>query len=141
MQYNYLSPTFAVAPQIQAQDVATIYAAGFKTILCNRPDKEVESQNHAKAIEEAAKECGITFLHNPFDAASFCAQNIKAQENAIQNAESPILAYCASGRRSSVAWAFANAKMMPIDDIITALNTAGYDLPHLRVQLESYCTA
>jgi sulfide:quinone oxidoreductase len=39
-----LTPAFAVAPQISPEDVQAIAAAGYKSIICNRPDDEGDGQ-------------------------------------------------------------------------------------------------
>lgn len=41
MDIKQLSTNYAVSPQIDAADVVAIARAGFKTIICNRPDMEV----------------------------------------------------------------------------------------------------
>ena len=41
-----VTETLSVSPQIQDQDVAAIAAAGFRAILCNRPDGEDLSLIH-----------------------------------------------------------------------------------------------
>jgi uncharacterized protein (TIGR01244 family) len=46
------------------------------------------------------------------------------------------LAYCASGTRCSVVWAFAQAGRIATDHILDATSRAGYQLAHLRPQLE-----
>jgi uncharacterized protein (TIGR01244 family) len=46
------------------------------------------------------------------------------------------LAYCASGTRSCIAWALAQAGQQSADDLLTAARLAGYDLENLRVTLE-----
>jgi uncharacterized protein (TIGR01244 family) len=62
--------------------------------------------------------------------------NVDAQRTAIDAASGPILAYCASGNRSSVVWALAQAGRMPVDDLIGIPAKHGYQLEHLRPQLE-----
>jgi uncharacterized protein (TIGR01244 family) len=40
MQINTLSDTYSVSPQIDICDVPSIAEAGFKSVICNRPDQE-----------------------------------------------------------------------------------------------------
>ncbi|MBT8412600.1 MAG: TIGR01244 family phosphatase, partial [Octadecabacter sp.] len=49
----------------------------------------------------------------------------------------PVLAYCASGTRSSIVWALGQAGTMATDEIITAAAAAGYDLSGLKPQLDA----
>ena len=40
MRPNFLTDNFAVHEQMDAADIEAALAAGFKTIICNRPDSE-----------------------------------------------------------------------------------------------------
>jgi uncharacterized protein (TIGR01244 family) len=46
-----------------------------------------------------------------------------------------VLAYCASGTRSTFLWAFASAERLPADTIVEAAARAGYDLRGIAPQL------
>ncbi|TGR60034.1 TIGR01244 family phosphatase, partial [Mesorhizobium sp. M2D.F.Ca.ET.223.01.1.1] len=37
MEYREISEDYSVSGQIQAEDVAAITAAGFNSVICNRP--------------------------------------------------------------------------------------------------------
>ena len=52
-------------------------------------------------------------------------------------AAGPVLAYCASGNRSSVVWALSQAGQLPVEDLIAIPARHGYQLEHLRPQLET----
>ncbi|MDE3029426.1 MAG: TIGR01244 family phosphatase, partial [Paracoccaceae bacterium] len=41
MEIRALTPDYAVSPQIEPADVAAIKAAGYTTVICNRPDREI----------------------------------------------------------------------------------------------------
>jgi uncharacterized protein (TIGR01244 family) len=56
---------------------------------------------------------------------------------AIAAAKGPVLAYCASGTRSSIVWSLGQAGKMPTDDIIAETAKAGYDLAGMRRQLDA----
>jgi len=51
MQITQISQDFSVSPQITTADVTEIANAGFKSIICNRPDFE----EMANAISELPK--------------------------------------------------------------------------------------
>ena len=137
MQINYLSPNFSVAPQIAVVDVATIAEAGFKSVICNRPDQENPETHQIAAIKAEVIAAGLEFAENVFDPSTFGPDKIQRQSELLQELPSPVLAYCASGTRCSIVWAFAHASSMDIDSILTATTSAGYQLSHLRPQLES----
>jgi uncharacterized protein (TIGR01244 family) len=137
MNINQISPTYAVAPQIEVTDIAAIAAAGFKTIICNRPDAEVPPSHHASVMEAAAKAAGLTFVINPVTHQTLNMDMVTAQKAAIDASSGPTLAYCASGTRSSIVWALGQANEMSADDILSATSAAGYDLGGMRPQLDA----
>ena len=51
MEYREISEDYSVSGQIQAEDIAAIKAAGFKSVICNRPDDEQPGQPSADSIE------------------------------------------------------------------------------------------
>ena len=137
LDIRQITPAYAVSPQIDPDDMAAIAAAGFTTIICNRPDVEIPPSHHASVMAQAAQEAGLDFVVIPVTHQSLNAQMVAEQKAAIDNSTGPVLAYCASGTRSSIVWSLANAGEMPADDIIAATAAAGYDLAGLRPQLEA----
>ena len=137
MDIRPLSPTFAVSPQIGVEDIPAIKAAGYTTIICNRPDAEVPPSHDAATIGDAATAAGLVFIINPVTHHGLNMAMIDSQKQSMDAATGPVLAYCASGTRSSIVWSFAQAKDMPADDIIAATTAAGYDLGGMRGQLEA----
>ena len=137
MDIRQLSPTHAVSPQIAVEDVPAIAQAGFKTIICNRPDGEVPPSHQATAIEAAAKEAGLEFVVIPVTHQGLNLDIVEAQKLAIDAAAGPSIAYCASGARSSIVWSLTQAGEVPTDDIIAATAAVGYDLGGMRAQIDT----
>lgn len=137
LDIRYLTPDYAVSPQIDPGDLAGIARAGFTTVICNRPDTENPEPLHMAALAEAAEEAGLTFIENPFGAMGIGPQTLDRQSDAIGNSDGPVLAYCRSGTRSATIWAFSMAGRMPTDDILQAAAGAGYALEPLRVQIDA----
>jgi len=137
MDIRQLSLTYAVSPQIAAEDIAAIAEAGFTTIICNRPDEEIPPSHHASVIEAAAVEAGLGFVTIPVTHHGLNVDMIAAQKAAMDASNGPSLAYCASGTRSSIVWALGQAQEMSADEILTATASAGYDLAGMRPQLNS----
>jgi len=137
MDIRALTPTYAVSPQIDLSDLAAVKAAGFTTVIDNRPDGEIPENLHAAEMQAAAKALGLTFVINPLIPGNFTDQNIAAQQAAVATATGPVFAYCASGNRCSVIWAMMNAGKMPVDDLIGIPARFGYQLGHLRPTLEA----
>ena len=136
MDIRQITPTYAVSPQISPDDCQSIADAGFVAIICNRPDMEVAPYNRSVTIEAAAIAAGLTFVDLPITHQTMNAENVLAHRAAIDAANGPVFAYCASGTRSSVVWSLGQAGDMPSDEIIAATSKAGYDLRGLHPQLE-----
>ncbi|WP_431299592.1 TIGR01244 family sulfur transferase [Tabrizicola sp. BL-A-41-H6] len=141
MDIRPLTPAYAVSPQIEPSDLPAIKAAGYTTIIDNRPDGEIPPHLHAGAMKAAAEALGLRFVANPVVGGAMTMDNVAAQAAAIDVASGPILAYCASGNRSSVVWALANAGRLPADDLINLPARFGYQLEHLRAQIQSLAAA
>ena len=89
-------------------------------------------------MRAAAEALGLTFVVNPVIGGALTLDNVTAQEAAIAAAAGPVLAYCASGNRSSIVWALANAGKHPADELIGLPALFGYQLEHLRPQIEAF---
>lgn len=135
MDIRPLTPTYAVSPQIALSDLAAIKAAGYALVIDNRPDAEIPADLHTAHMAEAARALGLTFIANPVISGGLTAENVAAQAAAVAAAEGPVLAYCASGNRSSVVWALMHAGQMDADFLINTPARYGYTLEHLRSQL------
>jgi uncharacterized protein (TIGR01244 family) len=136
MQINTLSDDYSVSPQIEVCDVPSIMQAGFKSVICNRPDQENPEPRQIEAIKAAVESAGMDFAENVFDPSSFGPDKIERQAELLAQLPSPVFAYCASGNRCSIVWAFAQAGRIATDTILDATTQAGYQLAHLRPQLE-----
>ena len=79
MQINTLSDTYSVSPQIDICDVPSIAEAGFKSVICNRPDQENPESHQMEAIEAAVRAAGMDFAANVFDPSSFGPDKIERQ--------------------------------------------------------------
>lgn len=137
MDIRPLSPAYAVSPQIAPEDCQAIADAGFTTIICNRPDMEIGPGLTAAEVEAAARAAGLDFVVIPVTHQSLNAEVVAAQRAAMDAATGPVLAYCASGTRSSIVWSLSQAGEMSSDAIINATTQAGYDLRGLRPQLDA----
>ena len=137
MEIRALTPTYAVSPQIEPADLPVIKAAGYTTVIDNRPDGEIDEGLQGSAIRKAAEALGLTFVLNPLIPGAFTPENVAVQSAAIAGSKGPVFAYCASGNRCSIIWAMMNAGNMPIDDLVAIPARFGYKLDHLRPTLEA----
>ncbi|WP_296423998.1 TIGR01244 family sulfur transferase [Yoonia sp.] len=141
MDIRQITPDYAVSPQIDPGDIAAIKAAGFTTVICNRPDAEVPPSHHAAVMADAARDAGLTFVVIPVTHQGLNAEIVAAQKHAMDTSAGPVLAYCASGTRSSIVWSLSQATERDADQIIAATAAAGYDLGGLRPQLAALAAA
>jgi uncharacterized protein (TIGR01244 family) len=137
MDIRPLTPDYAVSPQIDPADLPAVKAAGFTCVIDNRPDGEIPPHLHTAEMRRAAEALGLTFVANPVIGGMMTMDNVIAQRAAIQAAAGPVLAYCASGNRSSVVWALALAGTRPTDELVAIPSRHGYQLGHLRDQIEA----
>jgi uncharacterized protein (TIGR01244 family) len=135
MDIRKITPGYAVSPQIALSDLTAIKAAGFTTVIDNRPDGEIAPDLHTDHVRAAAEALGLTFIANPVIGGAMTMENVTAQGAAIAASTGPVFAYCASGNRSSVVWALSQAGTMPADDLIGLPAKFGYQLEHLRPQI------
>lgn len=122
---------------IDPEDCPAIAAAGYTTVICNRPDGEVPPSHHASVMKAAAEAAGLSFVENPVMGGGMTMENVTTQGAVVAEATGPVLAYCASGTRSSIVWSLSQAGEMSTDDIIAATVRGGYQLEHMRPQLDA----
>ena len=138
-EFKRVTPDFAVAGQLGTADIARAADEGFRTIISNRPDGEAPGQPSASEIKTAAEAAGLTFRHIPFSGVPPAPAVVMETAEALDEANSPVLAYCRCGARSITAWALAQAlagSHTP-DEIIALAQKAGYDLTGARGALET----
>jgi len=136
MDIRQITPDYAVSPQIQAQDIPDIKAAGFRSIMCNRPDGEEFGQPEFDAIAQAAREAGLEVRSVPIVSGMVTPQAAQDFATALDDMPKPMLAYCRSGTRCTMLWSIANHGKMRGEDIINATHNAGYDMAGLVRQLD-----
>ncbi len=100
MELTKQTSRLSTSPQISAEEVQKIAAAGFRSIICNRPDGEEQGQPTAKEIGAAARAVGLGFAHVPAVSGSISDRDGLAMKRALAELPAPVLAYCRSGARS-----------------------------------------
>lgn len=133
-----INDSISVAPQIAVEHVSEIAAAGYTTIVNNRPDDEDAGQPSGDAIRAAAEAAGLTYVAIPVTHAGFSHPQIDAMTQALTDSKGPVLAYCRSGTRSCNLWALAAAKAGRNPNLLLAqAEDAGYDLRGIRPMLDA----
>jgi uncharacterized protein (TIGR01244 family) len=135
---TYLTPHFAVTGALLPADFPGIAALGFKSVLSNLPDGESSKYPSASEEAELTKDAGMAFRHVPIIKSEvFSDRVVEGVGQMLTELEGPVLAHCASGARSAIAWAAAAARTQPANCVIAALKNAGYDLAALCDELEA----
>ena len=137
MKFAKINNELTVSDQITIEDLKEIEAQGYKTIFCNRPDQESEGQLAFSAIEKEAQNLGIKAIHQPVIGGQISEEDIANFGTYFEVAQKPVFAYCRTGTRCSTLWALSHAKILPIDDILSKTQNAGYDLSSLRDRLNA----
>ena len=138
MDIRELSPAYAVSPQLDPEDATAIAAAGYRVVLCNRPEMEVPPSHQAAAIQAAVEAAGMRFVFNPFSHQALTQDILDLQAETIAAEDGPVLAYCASGTRCTILWLLTAAQAgQNTAPMLTAAATAGYQLDHLAPQLDA----
>jgi uncharacterized protein (TIGR01244 family) len=105
MEYRQISDNYSVSGQILPDDIAAIKAAGFKSVICNRPDNEQPGQPSADSVKKAAEAAGLEFRYIPVISGQITEENVADQAIALENLKGPVFAYCRSGARCTNLYA------------------------------------
>lgn len=120
MDIKQLTPMLSVAPQLTCAQVAQAGAAGFRAILCNRPDGEGPDQPTAAEIGAAARAAGLGFAYVPAVAGALTDSDAAAMRAVLDSLPGPVLAYCRSGARAE--------KLAEMAGALLARDAAHYDV-------------
>lgn len=103
--WNKLDDKVAVTGQISTEDIAEIAAAGYKSIICNRPDGEGgENQPASSELENAAQAAGLQFAYLPVEIGKVTAEKCAEFHHLLEELPGPVLAFCGSGKRAKALY-------------------------------------
>ncbi len=135
MKVKALSSQISVSPQLSLDDVRQAHEAGFRTLICNRPDGEGPDQTTFVEIKRAAEELSMQAHYLPIISGQMDDAHAAEFGRLLATSEQPVLAYCRTGTRSTNLWALSQAAEAPADDLLRAAQTAGYNITSLRGRL------
>lgn len=126
-----LSAGVWAAPQIATDDLPELARQGIRRIVSHRPDGEDPDQPSAADISAAATSAGLEFVHAPVTGMPG-PDAVKATADALEDGV-PVLMFCRSGTRSTIAWALAMRSLdrADPDTLRQTAAAAGYDLSRL----------
>lgn len=90
------------APQLSPEQMAEVAAAGFKSVVNNRPDfEEGPQQPTGAAIGAAAAAAGLQYHHLPVASGFQSPEEAAALAALLKDLPRPVLMFCRSGARST----------------------------------------
>ncbi len=128
--FRQITPEFWASAQLESEDFPRAAAEGCRLVINNRPDGEVPGQLPAAEAAAAAHAAGLAYLHLPIVPGGLTDGDIDAMSAALNDATGRVLAYCATGNRSTILWALAQVKRgaMTRQDAVRAAADGGYDV-------------
>jgi uncharacterized protein (TIGR01244 family) len=131
LELKRINDDVSVAPQISPDDMPAIKAAGFTTVINNRPDGEAFDQPSNAVMKAAAEAEGLTYHFIPLGRDGVSPELVEEERAALEGSDGPVLAFCRSGTRSTTLWALSQAGNMPAQEIVAQAAHAGYEMSHL----------
>ncbi len=136
MSIRKLTDAISVAGQIEPSDVEAIAEAGFRSMICNRPDGEEFGQPDFERIAEEARQHGLQIRFIPISSGAPVPEEAAGRfREALDELPAPVLAYCRSGTRCTALWSLAQAGRAPLEEIIGTALAAGYDMRGLAPRI------
>jgi len=118
-----------VSGQIRPEDVPELKRQGVTLLVNNRPDGEMPGQPLGADIERAASQAGIEYRFLPIYRGIGPADAQAMQSAIAACGDGKLLAFCAMGTRSALAWAVARSREgMPQAELERRAAQAGVDL-------------
>lgn len=99
MKTKVLTPQLSSSAQLEVGDLPAVREAGFRSVLCARPDNEASEQPTFATIAEEATKVGLQAQCVPISKAGASEGDLLAFKAAYAALPKPVLGYCASGRR------------------------------------------
>lgn len=136
MELKRINDSVSVAGQISPSDIPAIKAAGFTTIVNNRPDGEAPDQPTHDQMQVAAEAEGLAYHFIPMGREGVSPEMVANTQAALTSSAGPTLLFCRTGTRSTTLWSLSQAGKMSAAEIIAAAANAGYDMSHLAGHLD-----
>lgn len=97
-----LTADISVSPQLEPAAMAAVAAAGFRSVINNRPDFEGgPDQPTSASIAAAAEAAGLQYAHLPVAGGYQSPEEIARFAELLAALPRPLLAFCRSGARST----------------------------------------
>lgn len=95
----------SITPQLSGEDMQAAAAAGYRSIINNRPDFEGgPGQPRSAELEAAARAAGLQYRHLPVPPSGHSDADARRMAELVDTLPKPVLAFCRSGRRSAALY-------------------------------------
>lgn len=128
MDIRPITPELSISEQLHPQHLAALQAAGYRSVICNRPDGESPDQPTYAELADAARLLGLEIHHLPVDGGKVSDAQAEAFGALMQRCPRPALAFCRTGTRSATLWALSEAASRPLPEILARAASARVDL-------------
>ncbi len=103
-----IADDFSVTGQLAPDQMKAVADAGFKSLICNRPDGEAPAEPQYDAVRAAAEAAGLAVRYIPVsNQTGITPDNVDQTRAALGELDGPVLAYCRSGARSANLYGIA----------------------------------
>ena len=128
MESKSITKTLSVTAQISPSDMEALKSAGFRSVMCNRPDGEGGDQPSFAEISAAAEAVGMQAAYVPVVSGAVSDEDVAAFDAALHSLPKPVLAFCRTGTRSATLWSLSEGGRLPLAEILSTAKAAGYDM-------------
>lgn len=127
---QHIDERVSVSGQLDPEDMKEIAAAGYATVVNNRPDGEAMfGQPATAALRQAAEAAGMVFLDLPFSGPQATPAQVRALADVLATGNGKVAAFCKSGMRSTLLWGAASlANGHPLEEVLSGARRAGHNL-------------
>jgi uncharacterized protein (TIGR01244 family) len=109
LNLQQLSADVCSTGQLEPSAMAEVAAAGFKSVVNNRPDFEGgPNQAISTTLQAAAQEAGLQYAYLPVQGAYQSPEEITQFAHLLATLPKPLLAFCRSGARSGRLYQLAS---------------------------------
>lgn len=123
-----LTVNLAVADQLTLDDLDAVKDAGYKAVVCNRPDEEGEPHAEAEAMAKKANALGLEFRYLPVNSGNITETDVEQHAAVLAEMPAPALTYCRSGTRCAMLWALTETGKQNVTTLVETVDKAGLSI-------------
>lgn len=107
-----INDDFSTSPQLQPEQLPTLAADGFKSVINNRPDGEGgAAQPTSASIASAATSAGLEYAYLPVVAGKITTDELETFARLLERLPKPILGFCRTGNRAASLYRMAHEEI------------------------------